>query len=802
MNNTNRILGNLPRDLFILEDEDNPRSSQVNNIWPSTILDQVFDDQSPTNKTLREILEDLKQDIITGGRGNIVFPVTSVNGKNGDIIITKNEVGLGRADNTADIDKPLSTPQREAINKILKDYDFNINLSELYDHIMDTNNPHDVTIDQINKDDALVDFVQDYISKHNYSTHNTIHMDIRRSLSQLWMLVEEINNGIEERVTNLIDVLNNHIEDNNPHQEVFDTKEDVANKVMSFNKLINNDHTHYPSTRAVVEYVGQKIAEFNETLPNIETWIQDINIIDSRDQLPAPVESRLREAYFIRNGVGSHDEIAICRPNEDNTYYWDISHLGSYSKFNPDHFIDTPDGLSINLDGIASLIFESIQDDEVTKLVTDAFDGEEDLSIITIPLKRTCGDNEFEKLIYEDISTYVDDVFNLDHSVLPTIPYVRIYADDDLCHCLDDYEGICRIEIHKAVYKIFDGNTDITMKTYPIPTIFSHRTDDEGNTNIELSGISSISIITGTMDGHIRYYVNGDMSTMSDNIKVAGLKRLAYMEYVTENEIWDQAIHSHHIRDRAIESRHIKDMGITPEKIKCTNGYLIGNTSNDEEPMAGEISLMDLAEAMRPYIGGSSETDIGKPESNSYYQKLGMQIMHPQLWRIGYEYDLGDYSYGVRFSGTISCIPNMNIRVLLTSNMKTTNGHRITDAGGVWVYQSDPLCWTVLGGSNITGHTFATITMDNKGLYFESISTGDRIDATFDVWVRYVKTKEYENVPMLDNAGYVIPIIGAGAEVEGPDIGSGSGTCDCDERWEELSDDTINDIINQVFEDN
>ena len=55
---------------------------------------------------------------------------------------------------------------------------------------------------------------------------------------------------------------------------------------------------------------------------------------------------------------------------------------------------------------------------------------------------------------------------------------------------------------------------------------------------------------------------------------------------------------------------------------------------------------------------------------------------------------------------------------------------------------------------------------------------------------------------MLDNAGYVIPIIGAGAEVEGPDIGSGSGTCDCDERWEELSDDTINDIINQVFEDN
>jgi len=110
-----RVQGSIRRDLYVLEDENNPRSSQAENILPSTILDQVYDDQSPTNKNLREIIEELRQEIITGGRGNIKFPVTSVNGMTDDVVLTKKSIGLEHADNTRDIDKPLSSPQRNAV---------------------------------------------------------------------------------------------------------------------------------------------------------------------------------------------------------------------------------------------------------------------------------------------------------------------------------------------------------------------------------------------------------------------------------------------------------------------------------------------------------------------------------------------------------------------------------------------------------------------------------------------------------------------------------------------------------------
>ena len=760
MNNTNRIVGNLPRDLFILEDEDNPRSSQVNNVWPSTVLDQVFDNLSPTNKTLREIIEDLKQDIITGGRGNIVFPVTSVNHRTGDVIITKNEIGLGKIDNTSDIDKPLSVPQRDAINKILKNYNFKVNLSELYDHIMNTENPHDVTIDQLNKEDQLADFVEEYIARHNYSGHNTVHMDIRRSLAQLWILVEDINKRIEEKVANISNLVLDHIDDENAHQKIFDTKEDVSNKVMSFNKISNNDHTHYPSTRAVVEFVGQKIVEFNETLPDIKTWIENIIIIDERSQLPSATQERLHEAYFIRNGLGSHDEVAICRPNDDNTYYWDISQLGSYSKFDPKYFIDTPDGLSLNLETLSNEIkpsnpnpdgssclckdlFASVDSENVGKLVNDVFDDEENIELQVDTYEHSCDEDEYEDVLSGDIRNYVNDVFNgNNNAILQTVSSERESVDDDKCHCLDNYEGVSTVEINKAVGSIFNGKKNVDIKSYKLPDICNSDLSNNG-TNTSLCGISSISIIPGTMDGHIRYYVNGDRNTMSNDVKVAGLKRLAYMEYVTENEIWDQAIHERHIRDHAIENRHIQDMAVSVNNIKCKNGFVIGNTESTELPMANEISLIELANILRPLIGGWP--DPNTPGGNPYYQKIAMQIPHPHLWKPGKEYDLGDYSYGVRFCGTISCIPNMDIKTLLTPNMTTANGHRIIEKAKSLFninveYQSSPLAWTILGGSNITGHTFATVTMDNRGIYLESISTGDRIDAMYDIWVKYVKS--------------------------------------------------------------
>ena len=106
--------------------------------------------------------------------------------------------------------------------------------------------------------------------------------------------------------------------------------------------------------------------------------------------------------------------------------------------------------------------------------------------------------------------------------------------------------------------------------------------------------------------------------------------------------------------------------------------------------------------------------------------------------------------YAVRFTGKISCIANMSHKLKLSENITSTSGFHLMDAGGSWVYQSEPdIEWGILGGSNITGHTYATITMDKNGLYLESISIGDRVDAIFDIWVKYIKTEDYDKHPII-----------------------------------------------------
>lgn len=495
-----RLADNLRRDLYVLEDESNPRGSKVHTVWPPTILDQVFDQLSPTNKTLREIIEDLRQEIITGGLGNIVFPVTSVNGKTDDIVLTPTDLGLGSVDNTRDMDKPLSVPQREAIMAILKEYDFNVDLHDLYQHLGDTNNPHDVTLEQINKGDALTDFINRRIATHNQSTKNGTHADIRRSLSRLWTLVDNVTGNVEERIKNVLDTVDEHYSDLSAHADLFMRKEDVANKSMLFDASTDNDHTKYPTTRAVVEYVGRRLVEFNETLPPVQNWIDNIQVIDTRSQLPEPTPDKLRRAYFIRQGVTSREELAICRLDSDGkSCSWDISQMGAVSQFNPDQFEESIDGWSIKMDSIIQAIMS-------------------------------------------------------EHGLL----------DQALADILSNYYTIDQIK--------------------------------------EINFVRSINILPGTMDGTLRYFINGDRNTMSKDVEIPGLKRLAYLEWVTENELQEQSVHERHILTNAIQTRHIRQGAVTPNKISCTVDHIIGNTKDSPEGIAHEIPMETLAKALAPYL--------------------------------------------------------------------------------------------------------------------------------------------------------------------------------------------------------
>lgn len=635
--NNNEVL---LRELYVLEDEKNPNSSEKQAIYPPTILDQVFDQLSPTKKNLREIIHDLKQEIITGGKGNIVFPVTSINGKTGDIILNANDLGLGRVDNTRDIDKPLSVPQRNALMEILRNYDFNINMDPYDTHIMDNENPHNVRLEQINKNKELTRFVNHLIADHNFGTDTSVHMDIRRSLSKLWVLVDDMNNGLEDRLESVLHVFDDHKIDPLAHRDLFNQKENIDHKVKTFTTVSDNDYEKYPSTRAVVEFVNREFQKYQEEHPDVEQWIDDIGVIDNRESLPPANSKSHRKVYFICNGISSHDEIAICRKNKNDTYSWEITPLGSFYKFDPIYFSDSVDGITIRMNAVldAMISKNGMLDTSLSEILSKYYTSEE----------------------------------------------------IDAFHYIDD-----------------------------------------------------LKILSGTMDGTIRYYINDDLTTMSDDIKIPGLKRLAYKEWITENELWDESVHGRHIISQSIERRHIKPKSIDMNMLNCEYGTLMGNMKDPDGTEVSGITLYQLADWLRPLIGGWP--DPNTPGGNPWNEVFNDRITSSQLWEPGIEHDYGDYSYGMRFKGEISVIPNMDIKIKLTDKV-TVNECQLMDAGGAWCFQSNPEEWTILGGSNITGHTFATVNMTKDGLFLESISIGDRMNAPFDIWVKYIKKEDQDKL--------------------------------------------------------
>lgn len=622
----------MSRDLYVLDDENNPNTSRADIVYPRTILDQVYDDLSPTKENLREIIANLHQEILTGGKGNIVFPVTSVNGQTDDVVIDKLSVGLGRVDNTRDVDKPLSVPQREAMMDILKSYDFNINLEDLYAHHNDTSNPHNVSVEQIDVAGDLTKMVDGEIGKHNLSTLSNIHPDIRMSLTRLWSRVDDIDENIDFHLDTVMQQLADHQDSDTAHHNLFDQKEDVSKKAKVFTEDTTNQ-IMYPTTEAVVNVIAAKIHEFNETLPDIKSWIDDINVVDTRADVPQANPRYAKQAYFIRNGATSQAEIAICRLRSDNiNYYWDYSQLGSYSRFNREHFIDSADGLSLNMGSIINTIMS-------------------------------------------------------EHGLL----------DNSLAEILSGY----------------------------------YRKEEIDNFNY----INHIQFLAGTMSGTIRFYVNHNRDTMSTDIPVAGLQRLAYLEYVTESELADNAVRERHIIDDAIASRHIQAGAVRPESVNCPYGCIIGNTQNMDMPFGNIIPLSELADWIRPLIGGWPDPNL--PGDNPWNTALQGNTIHPHQLANNVVQELDDGSMVQRFTSTISVVANMNMSHMLSGSI-TADKYRIINAGGSWVIQSDPVEWSVLGGSNLTGHTFGTIRLTNKGLYFDSISIGDRYEAPIDLWVQYV----------------------------------------------------------------
>lgn len=624
-----RIKNTLPRDLFTLEDETNPIGTPADLIWPSTTLDQVFDNLSPTNKTLRQILEDLRMEIITGGAGGIKFPVTSVNRQTGDVILGKKEVGLGNVDNTADKDKPLSVPQRAAVEDILKSFDFRVNLQELYDHVKNFNNPHAVTFDQLNHDNEFETLIDRRIALHNLGKTSNIHTDIRNSLARLWQYVENIEDNVETKIGKMLTTLEDHQEDELAHFDLLQGKEVVSNKVDSFSSTINNDYVKYPSTRAVINHVQDAINAFHKTLPDVKDWIDNIQVVEDRASLPVATEGLFRKAYIIKYGESMRSELAICRKNTDNTYSWDISVLGSISKFDERYFIDSPNGFTVKFE-------------------------------------------EFVEYILSENGP-------LDESINTT---------------LQDY------------YK----REDI----------------DEFNSHF----ITAIQMDMGTVDGTIRYWINNDQRTISDDIRVAGLRRLAFLDTVTDAVIENNSVMANHIAPGQIYNYHIADgLELPTEHLICKAGNILGNLTDTNDHVR-EISLTELADYVAKLVTGLPDPSV---PDNPYYKAIEGLVFQPQKMQDDIEYDLADGTCGMRYRGKITASGNVKMPIIINKVINATRAILI-DVGGAWRYNNVNE-WTSVNSHS--DNVYSSLRLTTNGVLFESYSGSDRIDAEYDIWIKY-----------------------------------------------------------------
>ena len=624
------LMMNSRKDLFVLEDENNPKTTEASIIHPKTVLDQVFDPETPTNKNLREILKELRKEIMSGGINSIVFPVRSVNRLTGDIILTKKNIGLDQVDNTADIDKPLSGPQRNTVMEILKSYNFKVNLDPLYDHLADMNNPHEVSVAQINKDDQLTTFVKNLIHQHCLDDSKFVHLDIRNSLSRLWDYTEKsIAREILPQIKEMRQDLNNHAGDALAHKDLFDEKEDLVNKAVKIDTP-NTSHVKYPTTRALVEYVANQILEYDNTHPTVEEYIGSIRIVSQRTELPLATVDELRNAYIIQYGNQSQTEIAFCK-EVNGSYHWNIQAIGAISKFNSNHFENGPDGMSIKMEQIVSTILGQTGD------------------------------------------------------------------------------------VHKVTKNL--------LKDY--------YTKEETIRNF----IQGINIIPGTMDGHIRYYINNDRTTMSDDIPIPGLKTLAYLNKVSENEIRELAVHNRHILSKAVDRRCLAEDSVHAEhisadvnlltKISAPKGTVIGNIKYDN----GQVHIIPIQDLIDTIArGGLSIPGINAPTIEVCYN----------VWDYDVEIPFADGSFGARFKGSINSIANAQSVVTL-SNKWNTKKYQILDSGGWWRIDSTEEIDQTIGSSYATTAASSEVRMTKRQLEFISVSSADRVNANFEVWIRYLK---------------------------------------------------------------
>ena len=129
-----------------ISDYNNPHKVTKDQVGLGNV-DNTSDKDKPLSDAVKEAIKEVKDSIISSGTDLSAHIKDYTNPHR----VTKDQVGLGNVDNTADIDKPVSTATQKELDKLDAKID-KINTdqgTDLSDHLKDYNNPHKVTKDQV-----------------------------------------------------------------------------------------------------------------------------------------------------------------------------------------------------------------------------------------------------------------------------------------------------------------------------------------------------------------------------------------------------------------------------------------------------------------------------------------------------------------------------------------------------------------------------------------------------------------------------------------------------------------------------
>jgi hypothetical protein len=309
----NIIIDKLHQILKRRIDPDNTNSDYY-EIWPKVLIEDVYTDTSMSTNLISE-LEYIKRLIDDSLSYNI--PVLSVNGRTGNVVITKNDMGLRYVNNTSDASKPISNPQQAALDLyrqqlLLQIASLSTSAEEYSDHIANHNNPHNVTKMQMGlgnvENISIVTTVNDAITTHD--TSSTAHADIR---TQLTTAINDIN-ALTSQIANIITTIQPQINSSitteiNAHNNNIGSHQYLLNRLASAEETLSDIITNYQNWGGA-ENVVNKTNVINETNKNSDTLYPTLDAISNYITGIAQNPGKILDVQyrFSSNALAIYDE--------------------------------------------------------------------------------------------------------------------------------------------------------------------------------------------------------------------------------------------------------------------------------------------------------------------------------------------------------------------------------------------------------------------------------------------------------------------------------------------------------------